>query len=147
MTTSLVSTSTPAPSLPTPGRPLRILYADDMKELRELITIVLGREGHTVETAANGSLALERLAGALNDYDLVITDHHMPEMNGLEFIRRLREQPFKGKIMVFSSEISPIVQEKYRQLAVDRILPKPIFPTQLRNSLRELYAVAPSPAA
>jgi two-component system, chemotaxis family, chemotaxis protein CheY len=144
MPTSLVSTPTPSSSLPTPGRQLRILYADDMKELRELITIVLGREGHTVETAANGSLALERVTAALNDYDLVITDHHMPEMNGLEFIRRLREQPFKGKVMVFSSEISPIVQEKYRQLAVDRILPKPIFPTQLRNSLRELYAAVPS---
>lgn len=145
MTTSLVSTSTPASSLPTPGRPLRILYADDMKELRELITIVLGREGHKVETAPNGSAALECLASASQDYDLVITDHHMPEMNGLELVRRLREQTFKGKVMVFSSEISPVIQDKYRQLAVDRILPKPIFPAQLRNSLRELYA-APSPA-
>jgi CheY-like chemotaxis protein len=146
MTTSLVSTSATASSLPTAGRPLRILYADDMKELRELITIVLGREGHAVETAANGSLALDRLTAAPNDYDLVITDHHMPEMNGLELVRRLREQPYTGKVMVFSSEISPIIQEKYRQLAVDRILPKPIFPTQLRNSLRELYAAPASPA-
>ncbi|WP_415908120.1 response regulator [Oleiharenicola sp. Vm1] len=141
-----MSTSTPAPSLPTPGRPLRILYADDMKELRELISIVLGRDGHTVETFPNGSVALDRVTAAPQAYDLVITDHHMPEMNGLEFVRRLREQSYPGKVMVFSSEISPLVQEKYRQLAVDRILPKPIFPSQLRASLRELYA-APSPAA
>lgn len=148
MTTTHVTASTPAPSQPTPGRPLRILYADDMKELRELITIVLGRDGHAVETFANGSLALEKLSNAAPDhYDLVITDHHMPEMNGLELVRRLRERPYRGKVMVFSSEISPIVQEKYRQLAVDRILPKPIFPAQLRTSLRDLFAASAPPAS
>lgn len=147
MTTSLVTSPTSAPSPTTPGRPLRILYADDMKELRELITIVLGRDGHSVETFANGSLALDQLSGAAPDhYDLVITDHHMPEMNGLELVRRLRERTYRGKVMVFSSEISPIVQEKYRQLAVDRILPKPIFPAQLRTSLRDLFAGPATPS-
>lgn len=147
MTTSFVTTS-PAPSQPTPGRPLRILYADDMKELRELITIVLGRDGHTVEAVPNGSLALDQLSSAAPDhYDLIITDHHMPEMNGLELVRRLRERTYRGKVMVFSSEISPAVQEKYRQLAVDRILPKPIFPTQLRTSLRDLFAPTAAPSA
>ncbi|MBX3739065.1 MAG: response regulator [Candidatus Didemnitutus sp.] len=143
-----MTSSTPASSQSTPGRPLRILYADDMKELRELITIVLGRDGHTVESFANGNLALEKLNNAAPDhFDLVITDHHMPEMNGLELVRRLRERTYRGKVMVFSSEISPIVQEKYRQLAVDRILPKPIFPAQLRTSLRDLFAVAATPSA
>lgn len=148
MTTSLVTSTPPAPSQPTPGRPLRILYADDMKELRELITIVLGRDGHTVEAFPNGTLALEQLNSAAPDhYDLIITDHHMPEMNGLELVRHLRERTYPGKVMVFSSEISPLVQEKYRQLAVDRILPKPIFPAQLRTSLRDLFAAPATPSA
>ena len=41
-------------------RPLRILYADDMKELRDLMGIVLGNEGHLLQTCANGALARDQ---------------------------------------------------------------------------------------
>lgn len=112
-----------------------------MKELRELVSIVLGKEGHIVDTVPNGAAALEHLTHVSPDhYDLVITDHHMPEMNGLEFVRNLRRQEFPGKILVFSSEVSHEVRDKYLQLEVDRLLPKPIFPAQLRQTMRELFA-------
>jgi CheY-like chemotaxis protein len=148
MTTSFVTAHSPQASLPTSGRPLRILYADDMKELRELITLVLGRDGHHVDVFPNGNVALERVRNSAPDhYDLIITDHHMPEMNGLELVQQLRAHPFPGKVVVFSSEISPAIHEKYRQLSVDRILPKPIFPTQLRTTLRDLFAAQVPPSA
>lgn len=112
-----------------------------MKELRELVTIVLGREGYEIEAVADGSVALEKLARLGQDaYDLVITDHHMPEMNGIELVHRLRRQVFPGKILVFSSDISFEVRDKYRQMAVDQILAKPIFPAQLRQTLRDMFA-------
>ncbi len=114
-------------------KPLRVIYADDMQQLRELITIVLGRDGHTVETAPTGELALEKIAAHLADFDVIITDHHMPGMNGLELVSRIRELPFEGKIIVFSSELSQSVDAAYRRLKVDHILPKPIFPAQLRE--------------
>ncbi|MCM2275946.1 MAG: response regulator [Candidatus Didemnitutus sp.] len=135
------SHAAPAPSTPPAphGPRLRVLYADDMAELRDLVKIVLGREGHIIETAIDGSAAHTRAqqTGAL--FDLVITDHHMPVMNGLELVRALRDTAFPGKIMVFSSEISPIIHEQYRQLHVDRILPKPVFPATLREALRQLF--------
>lgn len=140
----LATTVSPTTTASTPpARPLRIVYADDMRELRELVAIVLGKEGHTVDTVPDGKLALEHLTRTSPaQYDLLITDHHMPEMNGLELVRQLRHQSFPGKILVFSSEISHEVRDKYRQLAVDRVLPKPIFPAQLRQTLRELFASA-----
>jgi CheY-like chemotaxis protein len=116
-----------------PGRKaLRVLYADDMRQLRELIVIVLGRDGHLVETVANGQEAIDKIAAAVQPYDVIITDHHMPGVNGLELVTNIRTTPYAGKIIVFSSELSQTVDEAYRRLKVDHILPKPIFPAQLR---------------
>ena len=124
--------TTPDDVVPT-RKPLRVLYADDMRQLRELIVIVLGRDGHFVETAANGEEALEKIAAATAPFDVIITDHHMPGINGLELVNTVRSgPPFTGKIIVFSSELSQSVDEAYRRLKVDHILPKPIFPAQLR---------------
>lgn len=111
---------------------LRVLYADDMRQLRELIVIVLGRDGHEVETVANGQEAIDKISAAAQPYDVIITDHHMPGINGLELVTNIRATPYAGKIIVFSSELSQAVDDAYRRLKVDHILPKPIFPAQLR---------------
>lgn len=117
----------------TARKTLRVLYADDMQQLRDLITIVLGRDGHTVEGVPNGELALAKITADLAAYDVLITDHHMPGMNGLELVTAIRELQYPGKILVFSSEISELVDRAYHRLNVDHILPKPIFPAQLRS--------------
>lgn len=109
-----------------------------MPEMRALARIALGREGHVVECAADGELALATFR-ANRDFDLVITDHHMPILNGLEFVRRLRELDFPGRIMVFSSELSDLVARHYQALRVDRFLYKPVFPSALRQTLAELF--------
>jgi len=111
---------------------MRVLYADDMRELRQLLEIVLGRDGHKVDSVADGHLALEQVKKDLAVYDVVITDHHMPTISGLELVAALRAINFPGKIIVFSSELSTEVDAGYRRHKVDHILPKPIFPSDLR---------------
>jgi CheY-like chemotaxis protein len=115
-----------------PRKSLRVLYADDMRELRQLLEIVLGRDGHVVDSVSDGHLALEAIQKNLSNYDVVITDHHMPTISGLELVAKLREIKFPGKIIVFSSELSTSVDAGYRHHKVDHILPKPIFPSDLR---------------
>ena len=75
---------------PAPKKSLRVLYADDMKELRQLLEVVLGRDGHKVESVPDGNLALDLLKDNPAAYDVVITDHHMPTVSGLELVARLR---------------------------------------------------------
>lgn len=136
------TTTTPPHPVESSGRRLRILYAEDMPELRDLVQIVLSREGHQVDTLPDGAQAFERLRTGSPGYDLLITDHHMPLMNGLELVQQLREPGptrFDGKIMVFSSEVSPVIHEQYRRLNVDHMLPKPVFPTVLREALQRLF--------
>lgn len=126
-------------------KPLKILYAEDMPELREVACVSLERDGHSIDCAEDGSVALEKISGNLTAYDLVITDHHMPRMNGMELVRHLRALSFPGKIMIFSSELSREVNGAYRALNVDGILNKPVFPSALRRVLHELYTT-PTPA-
>lgn len=106
--------------------------------------MALSREGHTIECVVDGAVALEKLTAAPSSVDLLITDHHMPVMNGLQLVEALRAQAFPGKILVFSSELSPVVAEQYRRHAVDRILPKPVFPSELRRVLADLFPAEPA---
>lgn len=117
---------------PTPKKSLRVLYADDMRELRQLLEVVLGRDGHKVESVSDGNLALDLLRPDPTAYDVVITDHHMPTVSGLELVAKLRAMNYQGRIIVFSSELSEEVDSTYRHYKVDFILPKPVFPSELR---------------
>ena len=124
---------------PESQKGIRILYAEDVRELRELARIVFSRDRHTVECVEDGTDALVRIAAASDAYDLIVTDHHMPRMNGLDLVLQIRQLPYKGKIMVFSSELNPAIATEYRKLGVDRILFKPVYPSFLRQALVEMF--------
>ena len=131
----------PFPSVP--HKPLRILYAEDMHELRQVAQMSLTRHGHFIECCVDGAAALERLNAAPGDFDVLITDHHMPNMNGLELIGALRHsQRFTGKIVVFCSELSPQVSAAYASLRVDTFPKKPVLPSALLEVLTRLQASA-----
>jgi CheY-like chemotaxis protein len=128
--------------LPTPVvrscRPLRILHVDDLRELCDIVQKSLARDGHTVEAFFDGASALARIREAPQAFDLFISDHHMPKMNGLEVVRELRRLNFRGKIFIFSSEIEEDVNKRYHELHVEQVLPKPIVLSELRQLLAEL---------
>jgi len=119
-------------------RPLRILHVDDLKELCDIVRTALGRDGHTVDSCADGATALAFVRGDPELYDVFISDHHMPKMDGLAVVRELRHLHFRGKIFIFSSEIDEDVNNIYLQLKVDQVLPKPIILSELRELLAEV---------
>ena len=130
--------ATDRPQNAPPKRALRIIHVDDMRELCEIVRTSLSRDGHSVESFSDGASALRRLEENPTAYDLFISDHHMPKMNGLEVVRRLRQISYPGKIFIFSSEIDEDVNKLYLDLKVDRVMPKPIMMPELRRLLAEL---------
>jgi two-component system response regulator PilR (NtrC family) len=68
----------------------RILLAEDEKSMRDLLALMLRKEGYTVDAADSGSVARERLERGPG-YDIVITDISMPGMSGLELLRHSRK--------------------------------------------------------
>ncbi len=71
-------------------------------------------------------------------YDVVITDHNMPRMNGLELVQQLRATGYPGKIIVVSSDLSEAVDQTYHNLNVDRVFKKPFQFARLRDLVKEL---------
>lgn len=124
----------------TPPQPRRVLYAEDMFALRILLQETLGRDGHEIHCCEHGEAAWQMLSAQPDRFDLLITDHHMPVLNGLGLVQRLRTSGiFAGKIVVFSSELSEEVDQAYRDLAVDCILKKPVLRQTLRRVLASLW--------
>ncbi|MEQ8190519.1 MAG: response regulator [Candidatus Eremiobacterota bacterium] len=67
-----------------------IIIVDDMASTRQMISSVLKEEGHKVIEAVDGKDALEKVNPSVK---MVITDLHMPYINGIELIKRIRENP------------------------------------------------------
>lgn len=66
-----------------------ILIVDDSESIREVVSFTLENEGHNVMVASDGTDALKFLDG--RKIDLIITDLHMPQMNGIELIKKVRK--------------------------------------------------------
>ena len=81
---------------------LKILIAEDDRELRQLFSHVLMKNGYTVKGTSNGKEALDAMD---NDYyDLIISDIMMPVMDGYEFVRQLRDAGNTTPVMMITAK-------------------------------------------
>src|SRR6476660_9189174 len=113
--------------------PRRILIVDDEANQRLMVEQALRALAFdwTISTAASGQEALESLA--LHQPDLIITDYHMPIMNGLELIARVRERQIPSRIILITAYSSPELYDAAQKLQVDHYLTKPVPLTLLRS--------------
>ncbi len=115
-----------------------ILLVEDSMTTRKLLTFVLKGGGHTVIPAENGIEALEKI-GAF-DVDAIITDLNMPQMDGLEFIRTIRENVDYEKIPILL--LTTEGEERGRKQGLDAgataYLAKPIEEESFLNVVKKL---------
>ena len=98
----------------------RILIVDDESSLREVLSIMLHREGYQVDTAVDGEQAASRLRS--RSYDLVISDIRMPRMSGLELLRMIKEHtPETVVVMITAFSTSDEAVEAMKKGAYDYI--------------------------
>jgi CheY-like chemotaxis protein len=96
---SRVNMDTPFISVPT-RRPLNILVVDDHVIMREVVCEILEDAGHVVRSASDGHGALRELSSG--DFDLMVTDIVMPEMDGIELISEVRRRSPDTRIIAMS---------------------------------------------
>jgi two-component system sensor histidine kinase and response regulator WspE len=87
-----------------------VLVVDDSHTVREMERRLLVRAGYRVTTAQNGQEAWNLLR--LNDYDLLVSDVDMPQMNGIELVTKVRENPRLGRM--------PVIILSYKDREEDR---------------------------
>ncbi|MBA3962211.1 MAG: response regulator [Chthoniobacterales bacterium] len=114
---------------------LKILAVEDETAVAQLLALVLCGPTCRVTTACNGAQALKKIAAASQPFDVVITDHQMPQGTGLELVRELRAHHFGGKIAVLSAHLNDQNIHAYEDLHVDLMLSKPFDVDELRHAI------------
>lgn len=117
---------------------LRILLAEDERSVAFSVAFALKCDGHKVQIVAVGGQALASVRAEPDGFDLLITDHSMPGMTGVELVQRLREASFRGKVLVLSAHLSPEIRAAYEALAVDALVSKPFDVHELRATVTQL---------
>lgn len=110
-----------------------ILLIDDDRELCQLVTDYLQREGFTVRTASNGADGLHTAANA--PPDLVICDVMMPGMDGLDVLRKLREIS-QTPVLMLTAKRTESDRISGLELGADDFVPKPFSPRELVARIR-----------
>jgi two-component system, NtrC family, response regulator PilR len=113
----------------------RILVVDDERSMREMLAILLRREGHDVAVAENGRTAIDLLDQ--RPFDLVVSDARMPDIDGLEVLRHARSvNPAIIAIMI-TAYGSPDLIRGVAQLGVNDYVEKPFNTEVLRFRIRK----------
>ncbi len=119
-----------------------ILVVEDSPTMRSLLASTLEELGvpAKVSQANSGFEALRALPRSC--FDLIVTDINMPDINGLELISFLRQNPAYRSIpiLIISTEGSERDRERGLGLGADAYLVKPFEPEELRSLARELLA-------
>ncbi len=128
-------------------RPLRILLAEDNPVNQEVAGALLARYGHTVTVADNGAAAVAAVEGG--EFDLVLMDIQMPEMDGIEATRRIRALPAGATLPIIAMTASVFDEDRQRAMdaGMNGHVPKPIELPRLEALLAGLQAEAPRAAA
>lgn len=108
-----------------------ILVVDDTRSMRKMVAAVLSGAGYHVAEAEDGVAALE-LAQARR-FDLVVTDHNMPRMDGVTLVGALRRLPdYDGvALLVLSTEADPALKQRGREAGATGWMAKPFDPQRM----------------
>lgn len=119
----------------------RVLVAEDNRINQKLILAYLKRLGVSCEMAGNGRIAVEKFAPGR--FDLILMDVAMPEMDGFEAIRKLRETwPHESlpPIIVLTAHVMDAVREESETVGADMVLSKPITFDDLEQAMGKAIA-------
>ena len=125
------------------GRSLNVLLAEDNPVNRLLVTTLLRRMGHEVETAENGWLAVE--AAAAQRYDVILMDMQMPEMDGIAATRAIRATASGATIPIIAltADASPDRRRFYDNVGLTGFMTKPMDSAVLRDRLAAIAEQLP----
>lgn len=113
-----------------------ILLVDDSTMLRMLVSYSLsGSDSFTVREAANATQALDALDHA--QFSMMLTDFHMPGMDGVELVRAVRQMPEHSEmpVIMITADADPVVESAAVEAGVDGFLRKPFEPQELHGAV------------
>ncbi len=133
---------TPSPAEPVPQLPpLTILVTDDQEINRKVVSSLLAQEGHRLVEATGGAEAVA--AAAQNDFDVILMDLQMPDIDGLEATHRIRSlEGSRSQVPIIALTANILNEERERclQAGMDGFIVKPFTPEGLTRELSRVLA-------
>lgn len=114
-----------------------ILVVDDSESIREIVSFTLENEGYNVLLGEDGSDALRHLDSPI---DLILTDLHMPVMNGIEFIKNVRknENCRNVPILFLTTESQSAKKMEAKEAGATGWIIKPFVPAKLTEAINKV---------
>jgi DNA-binding response OmpR family regulator len=115
---------------------MRILIVEDEEHLARLVAEVLGREGHTAETAPDGRSGLAR--ALTEDFDLLVVDWMLPDLDGVQVVKRLRAADVRVPVLMLTARAQLEDRVEGLDAGADDYLTKPFAFPELLARVRAL---------
>jgi two-component system OmpR family response regulator len=115
---------------------MRMLIVEDEEHLARLLAEVLGREGHAAHTVSDGRSALAR--ALTEDFDLLVVDRMLPDLDGVQVIRRLRAADVRVPVLMLTARDQVEDRVEGLDAGADDYLPKPFAFPELLARVRAL---------
>ncbi len=116
-----------------------VLVVEDDPAIRRLVTMVLKRQGYRLEAASDGVEAVLKLG--VSDYDVIVLDLMMPNLDGFTFLRTIAEnQPERLRKVIVTSAASPAVIRERMAEGPFQMLPKPFDIHELVDAVQSCIA-------
>jgi CheY-like chemotaxis protein len=115
-----------------------ILVVDDSAFLRKRVLEALKPEGYSLQEAGNGVLALAAMGE--RQFNCVVTDLLMPEMDGFGLLAAMRERGIGTPALVLTADIQKTTRARCEELGAVQILNKPVNPADLRSAVAQVLA-------
>ena len=112
----------------------KVLIVDDSAVVRNFHGSILKSAGFSVETAIDGADALEK--SFRNNYDVILTDLNMPNMDGLTFVRKYREENKDTPIIIISTQEEALHKIKGYEVGANLYIVKPVKPKTLIKHIK-----------
>ena len=127
---------------------MKALIIDDSRAMRRILTKIVAPLGFEVIEAENGQEGFDRLQEA-GDVEIILVDWNMPVMNGLDFVKKVRELPEyeTQKIMMVTTETEPSQMVRALMAGVDEFAMKPFTAAILIEKMNLIGVARPSAAA
>ena len=116
----------------------KVLVAEDESSIREFIVINLERSGYDVTEAEDGAQALREYEANNGDFDIVLLDIMMPEVDGIEVCKQLRLKSSSIGIIMLTAKTQEMDKVTGLLVGADDYVTKPFSPAELMSKLHDI---------